>query len=108
MVTDTDGTPGVKTRRISQLSFRQAFSVVVVAGEDTVETKPNVHPFKLAASRLGVSCAECAFIGDKPFTDIWGAREAGMKTILIRRGMWGPEKQPDFSINSLSELNQFL
>jgi putative hydrolase of the HAD superfamily len=108
MVTDTDGTPGVKMRRISQLGFKRAFSVIVIAGEDTVKTKPSVLPFKLAASRLGLSCAECVFVGDKPFTDIKGARKAGMKSILIRRGVWESEVQPDFTIRSLSELDQVL
>ncbi|UCD72783.1 MAG: HAD-IA family hydrolase [Candidatus Bathyarchaeota archaeon] len=108
MVTDTDGTPGVKMHRISQLSFKRAFSTIVIAGEDTVKTKPSVFPFKLAASRLGLSCAECVFVGDKPFTDIRGAKKAGMKSILIRRGIWESEEQPDFTVSSLSELCRFL
>lgn len=108
MVTDTDGTPGMKMRRIARLRFNRAFSVIVIAGEDTVKTKPSVLPFKLAASRLGLSCAECVFVGDKPFTDIRGARKAGMKSILIRRGIWESEEQPDLTISSLSELSRVL
>ncbi len=108
LVTDTDGTPGVKMRRISQLGFKRAFSVIVVAGEDTVKTKPSVLPFKLAASRLGLSCSECVFVGDKPFTDIRGAKKAGMKSVLIRRGIWESEEQPDFTVSFLSELDRVL
>ena len=108
LVTDTDGTRGVKARCISLLSFRRAFTVVVIAGEDTPETKPSIAPFRLAASRLGLTCAECVFVGDKPFTDIRGARRAGMKSILIRRGTWRSEEQPDFTIDSLLELCRIL
>jgi len=108
LVTDTDGTPGVKMRRISLLGFRRVFNMVVIAGEDTPQTKPSIAPFRLAASHLGLTCAECVFVGDKPFTDIRGARRAGMKSILIRRGTWKSEEQPDLTIASLSELCRIL
>ncbi len=108
VVTDTDGTPGVKMRRISLLGFKRAFSVVVIAGDDTLETKPSVIPFKLAASRLGLSCAECVFVGDKPFTDIRGARGAGMKSVFIKRGFWESDEQADLVVGSLSELCRVL
>jgi len=107
IVTDTDGTPGIKGRRISLLSFKRAFTVVVIAGEDTPETKPSAAPFKLAASSLGVACSECLFVGDKPFTDIKGAVRAGMKPVLIKRGS-GSEVRHKFVVNSLSELCRLL
>jgi len=108
MVTDTDGTPDVKRWRISLLSFKRAFSVVIVAGEDTEETKPSVTPFRLAALRLGLSCSECIFVGDKPFTDIRGAKKADMKSVLVRRGIWKSDEEPDLIVASLSELCQIL
>ena len=108
MVTDTDGTPDVKMWRISLLSFKRAFSIIIVAGEDTEETKPSVTPFRLAALRMGLSCSECIFVGDKPFTDIRGAKKAGMKTILVERGIWKLGEEPDFTVASLSELCQIL
>lgn len=108
LVTDTDGTAGVKNQRVSLLSFRRAFSVIVIAGEDTPETKPDVAPFKLAALRLGLSCAECIFVGDKPFTDIVGAKRAGMKSILLARGTWRSDEESDLVVDSLSEICQIL
>ena len=108
LVTDTDGTAGVKNQRVSLLSFRRAFNVVVIAGEDTPETKPDVAPFKLAASRLGLSCAECVFVGDKPSTDIVGAKRAGMKSVLLTRGTRRSHEQADFTASSLSEICRIL
>jgi len=108
LVTDTDGTPRIKEWRLSLLPFRRAFSVIVIAGEDTSKTKPDVAPFRLAASSLGLPPSECIFVGDKPFTDIKGAGDAGMMTALLERGIWEPCSDPDFIVTSLSGLTKIL
>lgn len=85
LVSDSDGTPGVKRNRIRRLPFYNLFETVVVAGEDTPKVKPSKTPFLLVASRLGLSPRECAYVGDNPSTDIQGAKAAGMLTILVKR-----------------------
>ena len=46
--------------------------------------KPDQQIFDLAAERLGVTTAECVFVGDNPETDIAGAHNAGMKTVWLQ------------------------
>ena len=108
IVTDTDGAPGLKRSRIDCLGFRSFIDVMVIAGEDTRMTKPDPEPFLLAASRLGVPPSECAFVGDKPFTDIKGANAAGMRSILVIRRHWGPGAFAGLTIRQLAELKGVL
>lgn len=108
LVTDTDGKPGMKGERLKHLDFIWLFDVVLVGGDDTPRTKPSTEPFLLAASKLGLRASDCAFVGDKPFTDIKGAKAAGMQTILVKRRNWGVEERADFTINSLAELRSLL
>ena len=108
LVTDTDGRKGWKKRRIKRFQFAEFFDTIVIGGEDTLRTKPDPEPSLLAASKLGLRASECVFVGDKPFTDIKGAKAAGMRTILLKRRDWGIGKRADFTIKSLSELPRVL
>jgi FMN phosphatase YigB (HAD superfamily) len=80
----------------------------VVGGEDTSHPKPDPEPFLLAAKGLGVSASACVMVGDKPFTDIQGAKAAGMRAIRIRRREWTTVEEPDAEVASLTELLRIL
>lgn len=108
LVTDTDGTLGIKKNRIARQAFRHFFEVVIIAGEDTKHTKPDPEPYKLAAERLGVKPNECAFVGDKPFTDIKGAKSVGMLTILVYRRPWPSTEKAEYTVKSLHEICDIL
>jgi len=108
IVADTDGVLGLKRDRINCLGFRGFFDTVVIAGEDTSMTKPDPEPLLLAARRLGVPPSECAFVGDKPFTDIRGANAAGMQSILVMRRHWESGDVATFTIKRLAELKELL
>jgi len=108
LITDTDGKPGIKSKRLKRLDFIGLFDAVVIGGEDTSQTKPSPEPFLLAASKLGLRAEECAVVGDKPFTDIKGAKAAGMRAIWVKRRDWGIEEPADFIVKSLAELRKIL
>lgn len=108
LITDTDGKPGIKRKRLKRLDFIGLFDVVVVGGEDTSRTKPSPEPFLLAASKLGLRVEECVVVGDKPFTDIKGAKIAGMRAVWIRRRDWGTEEPADIVVGSLAELRKIF
>jgi len=108
LLSDTDGLKGMKTWRINKLPFKHFFDAIVIAGEDTAKTKPSPEPYELIARKLGVTASECVFVGDKPFTDIKGAKIAGMKTVLICRRDWRVNVKADWVIKSLSELRRIL
>lgn len=108
ILTDTDGPKISKKDRIVTLDFIDFFGAIVVGGDDTPKTKPDSEPFELVASKLGLGTRECVMVGDKPFTDIRGANLAGMGSILIKRREWNVEEDPDFTIESLEDLEDLL
>lgn len=46
--------------------------------------KPGVKNYKKAMERMGTDAAHTLFVGDQLFTDVWGAKKAGMYTFLTR------------------------
>ena len=85
LVSDFDGTPGMKRKRIRGVRFHHLFEAVVVSGEDTPRVKPGHESFRLVAKLLGVSPRSCIYVADNPRTDITGAKAVGMKTVIVRR-----------------------
>ncbi len=115
ILSDSDGTPGMKRRRIQGLPFRNLFEFAVVAGEDTPRVKPSRAPFLLAAKRLGIPAKNCVYVGDNPETDIDGAKAAGMTTVLVMRRLYSvpvegkdPPHVPTFEVRSLREIPEIL
>jgi putative hydrolase of the HAD superfamily len=107
MVSDSDGTLGMKMKRIRQQPFLKSLEEIVVAGEDTPNVKPSRRPFTLVAERLGLQPRNCVYIGDNPSTDIEGAKGVGMMMILVkRRGLKGGH--PDYLARSLSDAAKLL
>ena len=47
-------------------------------------SKPARRGFLQACLRMGTSRSETIFIGDQLFTDIWGARRAGLYSVLVQ------------------------
>ena len=47
-------------------------------------TKPHPEAFRAAMAAVGVSDpSRCVFVGDRPFDDIYGARQVGMRAVLV-------------------------
>jgi len=103
LVTDTDGTPGMKRKRVKALAFYDLFETVVIAGEDTPKIKPSKMPFTLVAKRLRLPSKRCVYVGDNPKVDVRGAKAVGMQTILVKRRRLKGDR-PTLVIKFLSQL----
>jgi len=103
MVSDYDGTPGMKRRRIRALSFHRMFEAIVVSGEDTPRVKPGHESFRLVSEKLSVDPQACIYVADNPRTDLSGAEAVGMRTVLVKRrgNGWG---KPSYRIPRLRAL----
>lgn len=108
LLTDTDESGTPKIKRIEKLELSRLLDAIIVSGEDTRQTKPNPEPFKLIARKLGLRPLECVMIGDKPFTDVRGAKSVGMKTVLLKRREWDSDEEPDITVKSLEEVRDLF
>jgi putative hydrolase of the HAD superfamily len=61
------------------------FSSVIVSAREGIE-KPDPELFLKAAERLSLSPAQIVHIGDEVEKDLQGAKQAGLKPVLIDRG----------------------
>ena len=75
--------------------------------------KPDRRIYVDALKCLKLEPHDCIFVADE-ISDLEGAREVGMKTILVRQGLntFNEAKdrnfQPDFQCNSISGITRFL
>jgi putative hydrolase of the HAD superfamily len=107
LVSDSDGTLGMKKSRFYHLRFHRLFETIVIAGEDTPRVKPGHESFLLVAKRLGVNPRDCIYVGDNPRTDISGARAVGMTSVIVKR-RGNSAGKPDYRISSLKEIPHLL
>ncbi len=57
----------------------------VVSSAEVGRAKPAPEPFRAGLELAGVVAPDALFVGDSPDTDIAGARDAGMRALLVAR-----------------------
>jgi HAD superfamily hydrolase (TIGR01509 family) len=73
-------------------------------------SKPHRDAFEHVLGRLGVRADRAVMVGDRPYDDVWGGQQAGM------RAVWRPHDQapplgdvkPDAVITRLTELPELI
>ncbi len=60
------------------------FASLVGAEYIELAAKPSRRGYERAMKRLGTNPGNTVFIGDQLFTDIWGAKNAGLRNILVK------------------------
>ena len=72
--------------------------------------KPNPHFFQVALDDMSRKSEEVFMVGDDIVNDIWGAKNLGIKGVLVRTGkyrnsdLFHPDIKPDFIIDSVNNL----
>lgn len=94
---------------IEKYGLREFLDVIVISAEIN-RRKPSPEIFNFTLNLLGVSVSESIFVGDTPDVDIRGAKNIGMRTVLIGRknSNISEEDKPDFTIKRLGELLNLL
>lgn len=97
--------PECAWRLLDKFNLRKFFDVVLVSAEVN-RRKPSPEIFERALKALGVDASDAVFVGDTPSVDVRGAKNVGMKAVLVqRRPMEGVVKvKSDIVIGSLKEL----
>jgi putative hydrolase of the HAD superfamily len=100
-------TNGVVVRQAPKIAVLGLDALVdaVVISEAIGVSKPDRRIFEHALAALGVRPETAWFVGDNPFTDILGARAAGLTAVWLRRGAWPiGHPEPDLRIDALGDL----
>ncbi len=86
------------------------FDPIIISGNYGFR-KPDARLFRAALEGLQISPDQAVFIGNDRYRDVFGAKQAGMRTILVN---WGQSKgrsgdaEPDCIIHEFAELPQAL
>jgi HAD superfamily hydrolase (TIGR01549 family) len=107
------GIAGNQTIRAGRI-LRELFTAdvdLIGTSDDWGASKPDLAFFKRVAEVVPFESGEILYVGDRLDNDILPARQAGMRTALVRRGPWGIIQRADpatshatMHIDSLAEL----
>jgi putative hydrolase of the HAD superfamily len=77
---------------------------------ETAYTKPHLEAFRAALDAVGAEAATTVFVGDRPWDDVHGAQQAGMRAVLVPHSdipqvqRVAVEGEPDGVIQRLADL----
>jgi putative hydrolase of the HAD superfamily len=100
-------------RTLTRLDIRQFFDYIIDS-DDLGWRKPHQNIFKELLKLSKATAEEVVFIGDDPETDIKGAKQMGIKAVLIVSPFKTENKKieagyyPDFIVSSLTEFKDAL
>jgi putative hydrolase of the HAD superfamily len=113
----SDGYLNVQKLKWAALGLEKWFKAVVFSDEwGRAAWKPNRKPFDEVLRQLNVDAAKSVYIADNPRKDFLGARNAGMKSIRVRRagGEYShlepesPEHAADATVETFAEIKEAL
>ncbi len=99
----TNGDVKMQSKKLDVCGLRPYVDIVVISGEEGV-AKPDPEIFYRAAARLGVSPADCMFVGDHPEKDVEGARRVGMTSVFMYASGIYPPPDGVRVVHSMDEL----
>jgi putative hydrolase of the HAD superfamily len=83
----TNGNVQIQSNKIRLLGVEKFFDIVVFARETpTSKEKPHPDAYLDALQKLGVKGEETICVGDNPYTDFWGAKQIGIRTVRFLYG----------------------
>ncbi|MGE4300623.1 MAG: HAD family hydrolase [Victivallaceae bacterium] len=88
------------------LGLEHCFETVVISSDYGCR-KPNPRLFAAALDKLDMRPEDVVFVGNDMYRDVWGAHEAGMKTVFFRsnQGDWRSRGvEADYIIYNFREL----
>jgi putative hydrolase of the HAD superfamily len=99
-------------KTIHALGLTGFFSCIILSYQVGVR-KPDKRMYLKALKCLGLKAEECVFVADE-ISDLEGAREIGLETILVQQGLSTLKDaknttfEPDFQVNQISEVTKIL
>ena len=106
----TDAQSAYAWGELHHVGLTDYFSPIIVSG-DYGYRKPDARLFRTALEGMGVTAEETLYIGNDMYRDIYGARQAGMQTLMFNSPQGEKsyaDVAPDFIITDYRELLPIL
>ncbi len=103
----SNGFHEVQYKKLAASGLRNYFDTIILS-EDAGANKPSKAFFDYALAKSGASVDTTMMIGDNLQTDIIGARDMGLNTILFNRWDVQPSDIPTHTVAALREIMQIL
>lgn len=108
----TDGDPVKQWEKILRTEIEDYFDDVLISDFVGVK-KPHPKIFQKALKKFEVEPHEAVMVGDRLYSDIYGAKSAGMTTIWFKYGKYANReldylKYADFQVRSLEEVVEIV
>ncbi len=107
LISNVGRTPGVALRRFLAKEGLSGFFDAMLFSDEVRVRKPSREIFQMAAEKLGVAPAEILHVGDNLKADVWGARNAGMKAVLLSSEA-GRDREAEADPSSLVSISRRL
>lgn len=110
MAAVSDGQTAWAVPEMYALGLGNDFELVLVSG-DFGFRKPDLRMYQIALEKMDLLPEEVIFIGNDMYRDVWGAHQAGMKTIFFQsnQGDHRPrEVEADYIIYDFNQLFQAI
>jgi FMN phosphatase YigB (HAD superfamily) len=83
LISNTGRSPGIALRQVlDNLGILRFFDALVFSDEAGCR-KPDKRIFDLALRELGSQPSDTIHVGDNPEADLWGAKQAGLRAVLL-------------------------
>ena len=106
----TDAQSAYARGELHKVGLLDYFNPIVISG-DYGYRKPDTRLFHKAVDALGVAAEQTLFIGNDMYRDIYGAHQAGMKTLLYNSSPGDTNYagvSPDFTMSNYRDLLNLL
>ncbi|ACJ16305.1 hydrolase [Thermococcus onnurineus NA1] len=108
----TDGDPIKQWEKILRLELDEYFDEVFISNDLGVK-KPHRKIFEKALRKFNVEPHEALMVGDRLYSDIYGAKQVGMRTVWFKYGKYANREldyleYADFAIKSLGEVLEIV
>ncbi len=106
----TDAQSAWARGELHKVGLLDYFDPIVVSGDHGFR-KPDRRLFQLALDELGVAAEHVVYVGNDLYRDIYGARDAGMRTVLFDADQDAevfPDCVPDHTITDFRDLLPIL
>ncbi|EDY82930.1 haloacid dehalogenase-like hydrolase, putative [Verrucomicrobiia bacterium DG1235] len=103
----TNGRSSGQNSKIDSTGIRRFFSAIKISEEEGIK-KPNEEIYIRCLSDLGLSSADCLFIGDNPLVDVIPPKKLGMKAVWVRSIHNDEPKEADAIVDSVVDLPNLL